>query len=186
MILPALRLLLVAAVLAACTSSGDPGVEVSAAPREAAYGDTLIRALPANVSGLIPNITGDKYSHDAVAMVYSGLITHDKDTNIIPDLAESWDLAGDCRELTFRLRKNARWHDGRPFTADDVVFTHRLMTHPKTPSPYKDDFEDVPFNQRGGLGRKPNAMIAASAGTTCSDPGIGCGIRRPRASLDDA
>ena len=139
-----LVVLLVAVALAGCTGRGDErGPEVSAAPREAVPGDTLIRALPANVSGLIPNITGDKYSHDAVSLIYSGLINHDKDTNIIPDLAESWDLASDCREVTLRLRKNVRWHDGKPFTADDVVFTYQLMTHPKTPSPYKDDFEDV-------------------------------------------
>jgi peptide/nickel transport system substrate-binding protein len=140
-----LVVLLFVAALSGCTDRGD-GVDVSAAPRptgDRAYGDTLIRALSANISGLIPNIVGDKYSHDAVALVYNGLITHDKDTNIVPDLAEAWDLAADCRELTFRLRKNARWHDGRPFTADDVVFTHQLMSHPKTPSPYKDDFEDI-------------------------------------------
>jgi peptide/nickel transport system substrate-binding protein len=141
-----LLVLLLAAALSGCTGRSDSGADVSAAPKpegDRAYGDTLIRALAANISGLIPNITGDKYSHDAVAMIYNGLITHDKDTNIIPDLAESWDLAPDCRELTFRLRKNVRWHDGQPFTASDVVFTHQLMAHPKTPSPYKDDFEDV-------------------------------------------
>jgi peptide/nickel transport system substrate-binding protein len=122
------------------------GVRVSAQQRTddaPAYGDTLIRGLAANISGLIPNITGDKYSHEAVSLIYNGLITHDKDTNIVPDLAESWTLAPDCREVTFKLRKNARWHDGKPFTADDVVFTYQLMVHPKTPSPYKDDFEDV-------------------------------------------
>jgi peptide/nickel transport system substrate-binding protein len=140
-----LLVLLLAVGLAGCTSKSDGGGtgDVSAAPREAVPGDTLIRALAANISGLIPNITGDKYSHDAVALIYSGLITHDKDTNIIPDLAESWQLAPDCRELTLKLRKGVRWHDGKPFTADDVVFTYQLMTHPKTPSPYKDDFEDV-------------------------------------------
>ena len=139
----ALLALLLAFALAGCATKED--FEVSAAPRDGdrAYGDTLIRALPANISGLIPNITGDKYSHDAVALVYNGLITHDKDTNIIPDLAASWDLAPDCRELTLKLRKDVRWHDGQPFTADDVMFTYQLMTHPKTPSPYKDDFEDV-------------------------------------------
>src|SRR5207248_1146163 len=75
--------------------------------------------------------------------VYNGLVTHDKDTNLIPDLAESWDLSPNCLDLTFKLRKNVRWHDGRPFTADDVVFTHRLMIDPRTPSPYKDDFAQV-------------------------------------------
>src|SRR5262245_24697233 len=71
-----------------------------------AYGATLIRGLGANVSGLIPNSIGDKYSHDAVSLIYSGLITHDKDSNIVPDLTESWNLAPDCREVTFKLRKN--------------------------------------------------------------------------------
>src|SRR5262249_40127466 len=80
-------LLLAVAAVSGCTDRGD-GVAVSAAPRPAgdrAYGDTLIRGLAANISGLIPNIVGDKYSHDAVALVYNGLVTHDKDTNIIPD-----------------------------------------------------------------------------------------------------
>jgi peptide/nickel transport system substrate-binding protein len=133
-------------LLAALIGWAVAGPGASAQPRaegERAYGDTLIRGLPANISGLIPNITGDKYSHDAVSLIYNGLITHDKSTNIVPDLAESWTLAPDCTEVSFKLRKNAKWHDGTPFTADDVVFTYQLMAHPKTPSPYKDDFEDV-------------------------------------------
>ena len=147
-ILTAPRLLgvLLTAALASWTGGDGSALRAHAAQGaagERAYGDTLIRGLAANISGLIPNIIGDKYSHDAVSLIYSGLITHNKDTNIIPDLAESWNLAPDCREVTFKLRKNVKWHDGKPFTADDVVFTYQLMTHPKTPSPYKDDFEDV-------------------------------------------
>src|SRR5438552_1239272 len=98
-----LLVLLLAAALAGCTGGDGGGVDVSAAPRpegDRAYGDTLIRALAANISGLIPNITGDKYSHDAVSLIYNGLISHDKDTNIIPDLAESWTLAPDCKEVS--------------------------------------------------------------------------------------
>jgi peptide/nickel transport system substrate-binding protein len=140
---PRLFLLLLAAALAGCGNNVDGVLDAAARGGTPAPGDTLIQALPANISGLIPNITGDKYSHDAVALIYNGLVTHDKDTNLIPDLAESWNLAPSCLDLTFKLRKNARWHDGRPFTADDVVFTYQLMVHPKTPSPYKDDFEHV-------------------------------------------
>jgi peptide/nickel transport system substrate-binding protein len=140
-----LLFLLLAAALSGCGSKVDSGPDAAAAARggKPDYGDTLIEALPANISGLIPNITGDQYSHDAVALIYNGLVTHDKDTNLIPELAESWDLAPNCLDLTFKLRKNVRWHDGHPFTADDVVFTHRLMVNPKTPSPYKDSFEQV-------------------------------------------
>lgn len=139
--LPLVLLLTVA--LAGCGSRLDGGVDVSVGGGGPVPGDTLIQALPANISGLIPNIIGDKYSHDAVALIYNGLVTHDKDTNLIPELAESWDLGADCLDLTFKLRRNVRWHDGQPFTAADVVFTYQLMVHPKTPSPYKDDFEQV-------------------------------------------
>ncbi len=140
-----LLLLLLALALSGCGSKIESGLDVAAAARggKPVSGDTLIEALPANISGLIPNITGDKYSHDAVALIYNGLVSYDKDTNLIPDLAESWDLAPDCLDLTFNLREDVRWHDGRPFTADDVVFTYQLMVHPKTPSPYKDDFQQV-------------------------------------------
>ena len=128
---------LLAAALAGCGSEVNSAVDDAVSGRAAkpAHGDTLVQAIAANVSGLIPNITGDKYSHDVVALIYNGLVSHDKDTNLIPDLAESWDLAANCLDLVFKLRKNVRWHDGRPFTADDVVFTYQLMVHPKTPSP---------------------------------------------------
>jgi peptide/nickel transport system substrate-binding protein len=138
------RLALVLALgLAGCGGAADSAVEHAATSEEPAYGDTFIEALTGNISGLIPNITGDGASHAAAEHMYNGLITHDRDMSIVPDLAESWALSKDCLDLTFKLRKNVRWHDGRPFTADDVVFTHQLMTHPKTPSPYKDDFTSV-------------------------------------------
>jgi peptide/nickel transport system substrate-binding protein len=141
---PLARLALILALgLDGCGGAADSAVDHAATSEKPAYGDTFIEALIGNISGLIPNITGDGASHTASEHIYNGLITHDRDMSIVPDLAESWALSRDCLDLTFRLRKNVRWHDGRPFTADDVVFTHQLMTHPKTPSPYKDDFAAV-------------------------------------------
>jgi len=46
---------------------------------------------------------------------------------IVPDLATSWTWSEDGTELTFRLRHGVRWHDGRPFTANDVKCTWDLM-----------------------------------------------------------
>ena len=59
---------------------------------------------------------------------------------IKPALAESWTYSRDCLELTFKLRRDVKWHDGRPFTADDVVFTYQTMINPKTPAPFKEGF----------------------------------------------
>jgi peptide/nickel transport system substrate-binding protein len=141
---PLARLALILALgLAGCGGAADSALDHTATSEKPAYGDTFIEALTGNISGLIPNITGDGASHAAAEHIYNGLITHDRDISIVPDLAESWALSKDCLDLTFKLRQNVRWHDGRPFTADDVVFTHQLMTHPKTPSPYKDDFTAV-------------------------------------------
>ena len=54
--------------------------------------------------------------------VYEGLVGRDKDFRLVPWLAESWSQP-DSRTWRFRLRPNVRFHDGAPFTADDVVFS---------------------------------------------------------------
>ena len=88
-----------------------------------AYGDTLIEASIGNVSSLIPNITSDQSSHEVGDLMYSGLVTLGRNLEIAPELAKSWSFSPDCLTLDFKLRDNVRWHDGVPFTADDVVFT---------------------------------------------------------------
>jgi peptide/nickel transport system substrate-binding protein len=47
--------------------------------------------------------------------------------NIVPDLAESWSLSGEGKDLTFKLRQGVKWHDGKPFTAADVKCTWDLL-----------------------------------------------------------
>ena len=55
--------------------------------------------------------------------IYEGLLRYDHDLNPMPGLAESWEVSPDGLTYTFKLRPNAKWHDGTPFTAKDVVFT---------------------------------------------------------------
>ena len=59
--------------------------------------------------------------------IYSGLLTYGFDLKPLPNLATSWDISPDGLTYTFQLAKNAKWHDGEPFTADDVIFTTRDM-----------------------------------------------------------
>lgn len=63
-------------------------------------------------------------------LIYSFLVKPDASLNYEPDLAESWDISDDGTVYTFHLRKDVKWHDGEPFTADDVVFTLTSLANP--------------------------------------------------------
>ena len=145
-LLRAAVLVVLALAATACTSEVGGGASDDGAARRAAkpvYGDSLIEALLGDIQGLIPNITSDSASHTIGNLIYSGLVKRDETLRLVGDLAESWTVSRDCRDMTFKLKKNAKWHDGRPFTADDVVFTYQAMINPKTPTSYKEDFKAV-------------------------------------------
>jgi peptide/nickel transport system substrate-binding protein len=65
--------------------------------------------------------------------VFNNLVVFDpsqpqnKLDNITPDLATSWSWSDDGKDLTFKLRKGVKWHDGKPFTANDVKCSWDLL-----------------------------------------------------------
>ena len=108
-----------------------------------ADGDVFMEASIGDASNLIPILASDSSSHDVAGLIYNGLVKYDKNFMIVPDLAEKWDIEQDGKLIRFHLRKNVRWHDGRPFTARDVLFTYRTVIDPKTPTAYASDFKQV-------------------------------------------
>ena len=66
--------------------------------------------------------------------VFNNLVMYDQHVaqnslaSIVPDLATSWSASEDGTQLTFRLREDVKWHDGKPFTAKDVKCTWDLLT----------------------------------------------------------
>lgn len=65
--------------------------------------------------------------------VTEGLLTYDFELKPHPQLATSWEVAENGLEYTFRLRDGVKWHDGKPFTSDDVAFSILTLkrTHPR-------------------------------------------------------
>ncbi len=63
-------------------------------------------------------------------LVYSGLVTFSPDLNLTPDLAESWDVSDDGLIYTFHLHPNAVFHNMRPVTAEDVVYSWERAANP--------------------------------------------------------
>jgi len=105
-----------------------------------AYGDTIISASIGDATTLIPIVASDSASHDICGLVYNGLIRYDKDLNIIGELALNWDIEEEGRVIVFNLRRDVKWHDGLPFTAEDVKFTYEKLIDPKVRTPYSGDF----------------------------------------------
>ncbi len=66
--------------------------------------------------------------------VFSGLVSFDPRLNLAPDLAETWDLSADGTLYTFHLRANAKFHDGRSVTAQDVIYSWERAANPLTQS----------------------------------------------------
>ncbi|NNM74995.1 ABC transporter substrate-binding protein [Enterovirga aerilata] len=66
--------------------------------------------------------------------IYESLLRYDAKLEPQPSLAERWEVSSDQKTYTFHLRRNAKWHDGKPFSADDVVFSLEVFhrsTHPR-------------------------------------------------------
>ncbi len=99
-----------------------------------------------NIAGpkrFLPMLTGDTASSSISGMVFSGLVRYSPELELTGELAKSWEFSPDCRELTFHLREDVKWHDGEPFTSADVVFTYETVTDPETPTPYGSNYGPV-------------------------------------------
>lgn len=73
--------------------------------------------------------------------IYDGLFDYDNDLNIVPALAESYEVSEDGKTVTFKLREGVKWHDGAPFTAADVQFTVMDVlkkVHPRGPNSFRE------------------------------------------------
>jgi len=137
-------LLVLASGLLGCSPAADTPRQIG--EREAAvpaYGDVIVDGSIGDASNLIPLLSSDSTSHDIAGLIYNGLVKYDKNLNIVGDLAESWVISPDGLVITFHLRPNVRWHDGHPFSAEDVLFTYRLTIDPRTPTAYAGDFLKV-------------------------------------------
>lgn len=94
-------------------------------------GGTLIGAMDTAPAGVFnPIFYTEAYEANILSFTHEGLVTQNNKLEFIPSLAEKWEFNEDQTELTFYLRKNVKWHDGKPFTAHDVVFTYQTIASP--------------------------------------------------------
>lgn len=73
--------------------------------------------------------------------MFDALFRMDADGNFVPRLAESWEISEDGLTYTFYLRQDVKWHDGEPFTANDVVFTINAILDPATETALRENLQ---------------------------------------------
>jgi peptide/nickel transport system substrate-binding protein len=95
-----------------------------------ASSQTLRYANQGDLKSLDPYSLNESTTHAHLGHVYQGLTARDKDLKIIPALAESWETPEPTR-WRFHLRKGVKFHNGDPFTADDVIFSAARVRDPK-------------------------------------------------------
>ena len=76
-------------------------------------------------------------------LIFNGLTAHDGNNDVVPCLARDWDYDSESRTYTFHLEEGVKWHDGTPFTAEDVKFTIEAIMNPENGSENAPNFEDV-------------------------------------------
>lgn len=107
-------------------------------------GGTLVIGEAADAESISPITARTTTDSQVVSLLFLPLTRIYPDLSRGPALAESWEFSDDHLSLTFHLRKDARWHDGEPVTAQDVKFTHDLITNPEVAwraIKYKKDIE---------------------------------------------
>lgn len=133
--MPPRRLLAALLALCACARGSDT---TSAAP---AVG-TLVVAMPGDADVLLPPVTSALQSLNIADRIFPRLaelglaLNTVDDSGFAPSLAQRWEHR-DATTLVFHLDPRARWQDGRPVTADDVVFTYRLYTDTLVGAPFR-------------------------------------------------
>jgi oligopeptide transport system substrate-binding protein len=89
---------------------------------------------------LDPAISGDMSSHLYIMQIFSGLVRLDHELNIVPDIAEGWELSSDNKTYTFHLYENAKFHNGKDVKADDFKYSWERACDPETGSGTADTY----------------------------------------------
>ncbi len=90
--------------------------------------------------GFFPPGAGRQWNVAIRGLVTEPLVQHGSDLEILPALAEKWEMKDDCKTWIFYLNENASWHDGEPVTSEDVKFTNEFIR--KTDSRYEEFMQE--------------------------------------------
>ncbi|CAM4138733.1 ABC transporter substrate-binding protein [Bacillus cereus] len=108
--------------------------------------DTLVVGINKPGGVFLPYFQQNGWDGNVTSVIFASLVSTDKQGKPIPELAEKWDVSSDQLTYTFHLRKDLKFSDGSPLTADDVAFTLTLL-HDKA---YEGEIDISQYAVKGG------------------------------------
>jgi oligopeptide transport system substrate-binding protein len=127
-------LLISAGLTVAATSFSTIAAEVPEGVKLSATQE-LVRGNGTEVASLDPHKTEGVPESHVIRDLLEGLVNQDADGNTVPGVAESWETT-DNKTFIFHLRKDAKWSNGDPVTAEDFAYSFKRAADPATASPY--------------------------------------------------
>ena len=106
-------------------------------------GGTYTEGMLGTFSNASPIYATDLVDATVSELVFSGLLTYNEQNQLVGDLAESVMPNDRGTVYTVKLKPNLTWHDGKPLTADDVVFTYQVIQNPDADSPFFNSWQGV-------------------------------------------
>lgn len=95
--------------------------------------------------------------------LYEGLVIHDAKAQVIPGVAESWEVSDDGRTYTFKLREDAKWSNGDPVKASDFVFAYQRLQDPATAAGYANIHWPIMNAEAVNKGEMPKDQLGVKA-----------------------
>ncbi len=108
-----------------------------------AYGGSISEGIIGTPRFINPVLAFSDADQDLVSLVYSGLMRKSGDGSLVPDLAEKYEVSKDGLDYTFTLKDKIFFHDGKPVTVDDIIFTINTIKDSVNKSPHKASWDGV-------------------------------------------
>jgi peptide/nickel transport system substrate-binding protein len=117
----------------------EPAAGVVEAEKVPAVGGTLVIAQTVEPNTLDPHLSTTLSGEFVMHLIGATLVTMDAEGNVVPYLAESWEVSDDGLVWDFKLREDVKFHDGTPLTAQDYAWTLQRALAPETNAPFVGD-----------------------------------------------
>lgn len=114
-------------------------------------GGTYAEATIGPLETMNPILTRTPAEQSATRLIFSGLLSYDTSGHLRPELADSWKVENNGKRYVVTLKPDIKWHDGKPFTADDVVFTVTLIKNQLVHSPLYGSWSQIKVTKLSNL-----------------------------------